>query len=117
MKEQTFYSRLYGRTPFGAEEIRDLFAVAADPRLMDYLLELSPYTVAQKNSDHAQPESVRKAAASTVIEAADTLRLVETSLENNAIDHVERDKILNEIKELELALATLKHAVKTREGA
>jgi len=112
MNEQTFYSRLYERTFFSVEEVRSLMAAAPDARFATYLLELSPFTPAQKTkSEEDVSSSVEGAAINNIVEAADVLREVQVGLANRRIDHVEKQKILKEVQDAEIALATLRHAI------
>lgn len=107
----TLHARLHGRVAFNPEEIRALIAAAPDIRLAAYFLEGTPFIAIDGGAEpiDGSPESVHLGATRTVLEAADVLRAVEKSLDDNHIDHRDKARIGKEITEAERALATLRH--------
>ena len=59
LKEQSLYSRIYGRVRFSADEARALLRAVPDSRLADYLLDGTAFTV----TDLVGADSVRENAA------------------------------------------------------
>ncbi len=106
---ESLYARLYARTPFSAEEARLLIKVAPEPDLANCLLAFSPFFAAERLPQCEAPEeTIHHGATRMVIEAADALRAVETALADGKIDHRERPIIIEQIEEVERALASLK---------
>ncbi len=107
----TLHARLHQRVAFSPEEIRALIAAAPDIRFAAYFLEGTPFIAIDGNAEPTDdsPESVHLGATKTVLEAADVLRAVEKSLDDNRIDHRDKARIGKEITEAERALATLRH--------
>ena len=107
----TLHARLHQRVAFSPEEIRALIAAAPDIRFAAYFLEGTPFIAIDGYAEPTDdsPESVHLGATKTVLEAADVLRAVEQSLDDNHIDHREKARIGKEIAEAERALATLRH--------
>lgn len=107
----TLHARLHQRVAFSPEEIRALIAAAPDIRFAEYFFEDTPFIAVDGGAEPADgsPESLHLGATRTVLEAADVLRAVEKSLDDNRIDHQDKARIGKEIAEAERALATLRH--------
>jgi Phage regulatory protein CII (CP76) len=107
----TLHARLHQRVAFNPEEIRALIAAAPDIRFAAYFLEDTPFIAIDGKAEptDGSPESVHLGATKSVLEAADVLRAVEMSLDDNRIDHRDKARIGKEITEAERALATLRH--------
>lgn len=50
MSYASLHSRLIGRSPFSADEIRALIAMLPDPRLVSYLLDGSAFVAAKRQT-------------------------------------------------------------------
>lgn len=113
MKEQSLYSRLYGRVRFSVEEARRILCILSDVRVADHLLEGSPF-VAVKRAPEQEDGSgnVRVQASSTLFDVTDLMREVETSLSDDGrIDHREKIKIEERLLEAERSLTALRKAI------
>lgn len=109
MKYATLYARVHQRVPFSADEIRDLMRVVPDIRFANYFLDGSPYIAAERDTSSAPAsETIHRGATSTVLEAADILRVVEEGLQDQKLDHRDKIEIMEEIQEAEQALAALR---------
>jgi hypothetical protein len=111
MPYHTFYNRLRHQTPFTADEIRRLFAVAPDPRFVHFLLDGTPFMPAERleEADGASDEiSIQRGAERIAFESADILRAAYLAMGDNRIDHREAAQIREEIDTAERALASLK---------
>jgi hypothetical protein len=111
MPYHTFYNRLRHQTPFTADEIRRLFAVAPDPRFVHFLLDGTPFMPAERLADDDQlsdEASIQRGAERIAIESSDILRAAYLAMGDNKIDHREATLIREEIDTAERALASLK---------
>ncbi len=111
LKEQSLYSRIYGRVRFSADEARELLRAVPDSRLADYLLDGTAFTAVLRDDiapgDHA--ETARIQAERTVLHASDVMREVAESLaDDGRIDHIEQARIEERIVEAMRALNALK---------
>ncbi|MGF1456683.1 MAG: phage regulatory CII family protein [Alphaproteobacteria bacterium] len=114
MKEQSLYSRLYGRVRFSVEETRDILRIIEDVRVADFMLSGSPF-VAVSRSENAESdaEGVRNQASSTLFDVTDLMREVEVSLSDDGrIDHREKIKIEERLQEAERSLTALRKTIK-----
>lgn len=110
MKYHTLYARLRGRVSFTPEEVRALLRIVPDSRLANYLLDGTPYIAVDRFQGQVGPSDadVHRGATRSVLEASDVLRAVELGLQDKKIDHVDRQRIQQEIGEAERALASLR---------
>ena len=111
LKEQSLYSRIYGRVRFSADEARELLRAVTDSRLADYLLDGTAFTAVPRHDvgEGDQAESARIQAERTVLHASDVMREVAESLaDDGRIDHIEQARIEERIVEAMRALNALK---------
>ncbi len=111
LKEQSLYSRIYGRVRFSADEARELLRAVTDSRLADYLLDGTAFTAVPRDDvgQGDQAESARIQAERTVLHASDVMREVAESLaDDGRIDHIEQARIEERIVEAMRALNALK---------
>jgi hypothetical protein len=119
MTYATLHSRLIGRSPFSADEIRALIQVVADPRLVSYLLDGTGFVAAERlqsggvTAEKAQM-AVQRGATKVVVDAAGILELVDASLVGGGLDHRQRRLLLGDITEAERALASLRLQVEDK---
>ncbi len=112
MSYASLHSRLIGRVPFSADEIRALIRMLPDARLVSYLLDGSDFVPAERlkpsaNRNHIN-EAVQRGATRVVVEAADILELVDAVLAGGGLDHRHKKLLMQDIVEAERALATLR---------
>ncbi len=114
MKEQSLYSRLYGRVRFSVEESRDILRILSDVRVADFMLDGSDFVAVSRSEEHAsEGEGVRNQASSTLFDVTDLMREVEVSLSDDGrIDHREKVKIEERLLEAERSLTALRKTVK-----
>ncbi len=115
MKEQSLYSRLYGRVRFSVEEAKAILTILNDVRIADFFLEDSPFVaVARPNEIEPCSENVRTQTSSTLFDVTDLMREVEVSLSNDGrIDHREKVKIEERLLEAERSLTALRKTIQT----
>ncbi len=114
MKEQSLYSRLYGRVRFSVEETRDILRIIDDVRVADFMLDGSAFVaVSRTDDDDVNGEGVRNQASSTLFDVTDLMREVEVSLSDDGrIDHREKIKIEERLLEAERSLTALRKTIK-----
>ncbi len=113
MKEQSLYSRLYGRVRFSVEEARQILIILGDVRIADYFLEGTPYVAIARTAQTEQAaEDVRSQASTTLFDVTDLMREVEKSLSDDGrIDHREKVRIEERLQEAERSLTALRQVV------
>ncbi len=114
MKEQSLYSRLYGRVRFSVEEAHRVLCILGDVRVADFFLEDSPFVAVTRSKEEEcqNPETVRTQASSTLFDVTDLMREVESSLSDDGrIDHREKVKIEERLLEAERSLTTLRRTI------
>jgi hypothetical protein len=114
IKEQSLYSRLYGRVRFSVEEAKAILEFLNDMRIADYFLENSPFVAVARvpESDQEAGEGVRIQTSSTLFDVADLMREVETSLcDDGRIDHREKIRIEKRLMEAERSLSALRRTL------
>lgn len=113
MKEQSLYSRLYGRVRFSVEEARKILCQLQDVRIADFFLEESPFMAIERTQEDGQgSEAVRTRASSTLFDVTDVMREVERSLSDDGrIDHLEKIRIEERLVEAERSLSTLRKSI------
>ncbi len=115
MKEQSLYSRLYGRVRFSVEEARQVLRILNDVRVADYFLEDSPFVAVERAEGvERAAEDVRSQASTTLFDVTDLMREVEISLSDDGrIDHREKVRIEERLQEAERSLTALRNTVKS----
>ncbi len=109
MKYATLYARVHQRVPFSADEIRDLIRVAPDIRLATYFLEGTAFIATDRGEEAGAPaDTIHRGATCSVLEATDVLRVVEEGLEDEKLDHRDKLRIEEEIRDAEQALSALR---------
>jgi len=109
MKYATLYARVHQRVLFSPDEVRDLIRVAPDIRLATYFMEGTAFIAADRGDDAEAPaDTVHRGATCTVLEATDVLRVVEEGLKDEKLDHRDKLRIEEEIRDAEQALASLR---------
>ncbi len=114
MKEQSLYSRLYGRVRFSVEEARRILQILGDVRIADFMLDSSIFVaVSRSEGGDDRSEGVRTQASSTLFDVTDLMREVEASLSDDGrIDHREKVKIKERLLEAERSLTALRETIK-----
>jgi len=114
MKEQSLYSRLYGRVRFSAEEAKAILHFLKDVRVADFFLSGSPFVAVSRapDAEDQSHENVRNQASSTLFDVTDLMREVETSLSDDGrIDHREKARIQARLIEAERSLTALRKCI------
>ncbi len=114
MKEQSLYSRLYGRVRFSVEEAKAVLGYLNDVRVADFFLDGSPFVAVGRvpESEQMAAEGVRTQTSSTLFDVADLMREVETSLcDDGRIDHREKARIQKRLMEAERSLSALRRTL------
>ncbi len=116
---EVLYARISNRTPFSADEIRDLLRAVSDPRIVSYLLEGTPYVAAERlpGTLHGREDSIWKAAHRVVFEAADVLEAIEAALKDERIDNRDATAIRAEIEAAERVLLGLREYLRQLDGS
>ncbi|MBI5942280.1 MAG: hypothetical protein HY859_17870 [Caulobacterales bacterium] len=112
LSADALYSRLRGRSRFRPHEIRALVDHVDDQRLLRFFADDSRFVVARRPEGAVVDRDIRIAAATTLQEAADLMRVVARSLiDGPRLSHRERQAILNEVLECETAIANLRATI------
>lgn len=115
MKEQSLYSRLYGRVRFSVEEAHRILQILGDVRIADFFLEETPFVAVDRSVEVEQEsKDVRTRASSTLFDVTDLMREVEVSLSDDGrIDHREKIKIEDRLVEAERSLTALRKTIRS----
>jgi hypothetical protein len=109
----TMHARLNRRVHFRPAEIRKLIKLLGDTRLVMHFLEETPFVVAERADADTNVRDVLSLTHRNLFQIVEILRQVRDAVDDGQIDHRERMKLLDEIEEAEIALASLKAAVNT----
>lgn len=106
------YNRLEGTTNFTVEEARQLIGLMSHEALADYMLQKSKFFPAKNlNREPDLGKGIHRGADDTLVEASDVIRSYHKALSDGAIDERDKSELLEEIRDVERALAGLKDAV------
>ncbi|RCK26061.1 hypothetical protein TH8_10115 [Thalassospira profundimaris] len=117
MDYHKFYSRLSeGRVVLSADEIAALIKLTGRREIVDYLLDGSRFIAIERFDDapsrhagaYATHGQIQHGANTNVYVAAEILREVDQALLDNKIDHRDRARILEDVHNAEVALASLR---------
>ncbi|HTU09567.1 MAG TPA: phage regulatory CII family protein [Allosphingosinicella sp.] len=113
MSYAALHSRIIGRTPFRATEIRRLIEIVTDPRLIRFFIDGRRFVLAARPDPMLDPSaSIRIAVAHATQEVVDLFRIVVASLEvGTELTHRDRATILKELLDTESALAGVRQAL------
>lgn len=108
------YGRLHGRSRFKAEEIRSLIQVLDDQRLLRFFADESLFVVARRPRPDQAAVQVLPATLAAMHEAVDLMNVVMLALKDGPrFDHVDKARMLKEVKDAETAIANLRATVET----
>ena len=116
MEYATLHARLIQRVHFRPTEVRSLLRVIPHQSLVNYFVEPTPYVLAERASASPGKADVVEWAHVSLFHIVDALRKIRAAMEDNFIDHRERVLLLEELREAEIALASLKAAVMRTNG-
>ena len=106
------YGRLHGRSRFKADEIRRLVQVVDDQRLLQFFADESRFVVARRPRPDQTRSEVLPATLATMHEAVDLFNIVMMALrESPRFDHIDKARMLKEVKDAETAIANLRATV------
>ena len=113
MGYDNFYARLCGRVAFNADDIRCLFAVTRDVRIIEFFIADTGFLITVRADgdpvvEHADPQRLAYLAHQVVYDSVDLLRAIAHGLSDGKFDHRDRALARQKVNDSERALATLR---------